>query len=205
MQTMKIRFILLLVSAVSAGIAHADIYRYVDEDGTVHFTNVPQDSRFKVYLKEKRKPDPVTETLGGEIRYYDEKARARYAKPIQDAARATRLDAALIHAVISAESGYNPFARSRKGAAGLMQLMPETAKRYGVKNRLDPAQNISGGARYLRDLIRMFNNDVQLAVAAYNAGENAVVRAGNRIPPYQETMTYVPRVMSYYKKYRTTS
>lgn len=208
LQTMQTRFLLsvvLLVSAVSAGIAHADIYRYVDADGAVHFTNVPQDSRFKVYLKEKRRADPVTETLAGEIRYYDEKERARYAKPIQDAAKATRLDAALIHAVISAESGYNPFARSRKGAAGLMQLMPETAKRYGVKNRLDPAQNISGGARYLRDLIRMFNNDVQLAVAAYNAGERAVVRAGNRIPPYQETMTYVPRVMSYYRKYRTTS
>jgi soluble lytic murein transglycosylase-like protein len=202
---MKTRSILLLASAFSAGIAHADIYRYVDSEGAVHFTNVPQDSRFKVYLKEKRKPDPVTETLGSEIRYYDAKERARYAKPIQDAARATRLEPALIHAVIAAESGYNPFARSRRGAAGLMQLMPETAKRYGVKNRLDPAQNISGGARYLRDLIRMFNNDVQLAVAAYNAGENAVVRAGTRIPPYQETMTYVPRVMSYYKKYRTTS
>jgi soluble lytic murein transglycosylase-like protein len=202
---MKIRLLFLLVSALSAGIAHADIYRYVDADGAVHFTNVPQDSRFKVYLKEKRKPDPVTDTLASEIRYYDEKERARYAKPIQDAARATRLEPALIHAVISAESGYNPFARSRKGAAGLMQLMPETAKRYGVKNRLDPAQNISGGARYLRDLIRMFNNDLQLAIAAYNAGENAVVRAGNRIPPFQETMIYVPRVMSYYKKYRTTS
>ena len=202
---MKIRLLLLLVSALSAGIAHADIYRYVDADGTVHFTNVPQDSRFKVYLKEKRKPDPVTDTLSSEIRYYNEKDRARYAKPIQDAARATRLEPALIHAVISAESGYNPFARSRKGAAGLMQLMPETAKRYGVKNRLDPAQNISGGARYLRDLIRMFNNDLQLAVAAYNAGENAVLRAGNRIPPFQETMTYVPRVMTYYRKYRTTS
>jgi len=202
---MKTRLILLLVSAVSAGIAHADIYRYVDAEGIVHFTNVPQDSRFKVYLKEKRKLDPVTETLASEIRYYNEKDRARYAKPIQDAAKATRLEAALIHAVISAESGYNPFARSRKGAAGLMQLMPETAKRYGVKNRLDPAQNISGGARYLRDLIRLFNNDVQLAVAAYNAGENAVVRAGNRIPPYQETMTYVPRVMTYYRKYRATS
>ena len=202
---MRIRLLLLLVSAISAGIAHADIYRYVDADGTVHFTNVPQDSRFKIYLKEKRKPDPVTDTLASEIRYYDEKDRARYAKPIQDAAKATRLEPALIHAVISAESGYNPFARSRKGAAGLMQLMPETAKRYGVKNRLDPAQNISGGARYLRDLMRMFNNDLQLVVAAYNAGENAVVRAGNRIPPYQETMTYVPRVMTYYRKYRTTS
>ena len=202
---MKKRLLLLLLSAISAGIAHADIYRYVDAEGTVHFTNVPQDSRFKVYLKEKRTPDPVTDTLSSEIHHYGDKERARYAKPIQDAAKATRLEPALIHAVISAESGYNPFARSRKGAAGLMQLMPETAKRYGVKNRLDPAQNINGGARYLRDLIRMFNNDVQLAVAAYNAGENAVVRAGNRIPPYQETMTYVPRVMTYYKKYRTTS
>ena len=202
---MKIRLLLLLVLAISAGIAHADIYRYVDADGTVHFTNVPQDSRFKVYLKEKRTPDPVTDTLASEIRHYDDKDRARYAKPIQDAAKATRLEPALIHAVISAESGYNPLARSRKGAAGLMQLMPETAKRYGVKNRLDPAQNISGGARYLRDLMQMFNNDLQLVAAAYNAGENAVVRAGNRIPPYQETMTYVPRVMTYYKKYRTTS
>ena len=202
---MKKQLLLLLLLAVSAGIAHADIYRYVDADGMVHFTNVPQYSRFKVYLKERRVPDPVADTLASEIRYYDDKERARYAKPIQDAAKATRLDPALIHAVISAESGYNPLARSRKGAAGLMQLMPETAKRYGVKNRLDPEQNISGGARYLRDLIRMFNNDVQLAVAAYNAGENAVVRAGNRIPPYQETMTYVPRVMTYYKKYRTTS
>ena len=202
---MRIQVLLLLVSALSAGIAHADIYRYVDADGTVHFTNVPQDSRFKVYLKEKKTPDPVTDTLASEIRQYNDKDRARYAKPIQDAAKATRLDPALIHAVISAESGYNPYARSRKGAAGLMQLMPETARRYGVTNRLDPAQNISGGARYLRDLIRMFNNDIQLAVAAYNAGENAVMRAGNRIPPYQETMTYVPRVMTYYKKYRTTS
>jgi len=202
---MKIRLLLVLVLAISAGIAHADIYRYVDADGTVHFTNVPQDSRFKVYLKEKRTPDPVTDTLASEIRHYDDKDRARYAKPIQDAAKATRLEPALIHAVISAESGYNPLARSRKGAAGLMQLMPETAKRYGVKNRLDPAQSISGGARYLRDLMQMFNNDLQLVAAAYNAGENAVLRAGNRIPPYQETMTYVPRVMTYYKKYRTAS
>ena len=202
---MKKLTLLLLLWAITAGIAQADIFRYVDSDGTVHFTNVPQDSRFKVYLKEKKALDPVADTLASDIHYYDEKARARYAKPILDAAKATRLDAALIHAVISAESGYNPFARSRKGAAGLMQLMPETANRFGVKTRLDPAQNISGGARYLRDLIRMFNNDLQLAVAAYNAGENAVVRAGNRIPPYQETMAYVPRVMTYYRKYRTAS
>lgn len=199
--TMRIRPLLFLVWAISAGFAHADIYRYVDADGTVHFTNVPHDSRYKVYIKSKT-PNPVTETLASEIRHYDARDRERYAKHIQQAAKVNKLEPALIHAVISAESGYNPLARSRKGAAGLMQLMPETAKRYGVKNRLDPAQNIDGGARYLRDLIRMFNNDVQLAVAAYNAGENAVVKYGNRIPPYPETMTYVPRVMTYYKKYR---
>lgn len=203
---MKTRLLLLLATAISAGIAHADIYRYVDSDGQVHFTNVPTDSRYKVYRKNRSNSgNPVAETLAGEVRYYNEKARARYAKHIQDAARLTQLDPALIHAVISAESGYNPFARSKKGAAGLMQLMPETAKRYGVKNRLDPAENIHGGARYLRDLVQMFNNDLQLAVAAYNAGENAVVKYGNRIPPYSETMTYVPRVMTYYRKYRTAS
>ena len=201
---MGTRLFFLLVSAISAGIAHADIYRYVDADGTVHYTNVPHDSRYRVYLKEKKKPDPVAETLASEIRHYDAKERARYAKHILDAARINKLEPALIHAVISAESGYNPFARSRKGAAGLMQLMPATAKRYGVTNRLDPAQNIRGGSRYLRDLVRMFNNDLHLAVAAYNAGENAVVKHGNRIPPYSETMTYVPRVMSYYRKYRTS-
>jgi soluble lytic murein transglycosylase-like protein len=203
---MRIRFFFLLVLAVSAGIARADIYRYVDANGAVQFTNVPPDSRYKVYLKEKRqKPDPVAQTLTAELRYYDNKARSRYDRYIHEAARLTKLEPALLHAVISAESGYNPLARSHKGAAGLMQLMPETAKRYGVRNRLDPAQSIHGGARYLRDLVRMFNNDLQLAVAAYNAGENAVVRHGNRIPPYIETMTYVPRVMNYYKKYRTTS
>lgn len=203
---MGTRFLLLLLLAVSAGIAQADIYRYVDADGAVQFTNVPHDSRYKVYLKEKRKkPDPIAQTLASELRYYNVEARSRYARHIHEAAMFTKLEPALIHAVISAESGYNPLARSRAGAAGLMQLMPDTAKRYGVKNRLDPVQSIHGGARYLRDLVRLFNNDLQLAVAAYNAGENAVVRHGNRIPPYSETMTYVPRVMSYYKKYRTTS
>ncbi len=199
------RLCALLMSALAVSFAQADIYRHVAADGTVHFTNVPQDSRFKIYLREKKVRSPVRETLAGDIRRYAEKNRARYAKHIQAAAKANRLEAALIHAVISAESGYNPFARSPKGATGLMQLMPQTAKRYGVKNSLDPAQNIRGGSRYLADLIRLFNNDVHLAVAAYNAGENAVMKFGNRIPPYQETMIYVPRVMNYYRTYRAAS
>jgi hypothetical protein len=104
---------------------------HVDADGTVHFTNVPQDSRFKVYLKERKTPDAVTDTLSSEIRHYDEKERARYAKPIREAARATRLEPALIHAVISAESGYNPFARSPKGAA----------KERKIDHRNDPTRH----------------------------------------------------------------
>ena len=202
---LMLRLSVLMVLTLAADFVLADIYRHVAADGSVHFTNVPQDSRFSLYLREKEPASPVRETLSGAIRRYAEKDRARYAKHIQAAAKANRLEAALIHAVISAESGYNPFARSPKGATGLMQLMPQTAKRYGVKNSLDPAQNIRGGSRYLADLIRLFNNDVHLAVAAYNAGENAVMKFGNRIPPYQETMIYVPRVMNYYRTYRAAS
>ncbi len=119
------------------------------------------------------------------------------------AARETDVEPALIHAVIAVESGYNPAARSRYGALGLMQLMPGTARRYGVTNRLDPAQNIRGGARYLRDLMAMFDNDLQLVLAAYNAGEEAVIRHGRRIPPFRATVAFVPRVMGHYWKFRS--
>jgi soluble lytic murein transglycosylase-like protein len=185
--------------------AWADIFRYIDQDGHVHYTNVPSDSRFKLYLKSPEPEHAVSRTLASEVRYYPPKDRQRYARHIRAAAKANRLDPALLHAVISAESGYNPFARSHKGATGLMQLMPDTARRYGAKNLLDPAQNIHAGAKYLRDLMDLFNEDLQLVLAAYNAGENAVMRAGMQIPPYAETMTYVPRVITYYRKYRTSS
>jgi soluble lytic murein transglycosylase-like protein len=187
--------------ALCSGQACADIYRYVNANGGIVFTDMrPSGRPYKVVVKDSSTPAPAAPRAP--LRAVSAEERARYAGHILSAAKASNLEPELIHAVISAESGYNPFARSRKGAVGLMQLMPETALRYSVRNRLDPAQNIDGGTRYLRDLLRMFNNDLRLALAAYNAGENAVVKYGNRIPPYPETVAYVPRVLSYYRMYR---
>ena len=102
----------------------------------------------------------------------------------------------------TAESAFNPNALSRAGASGLMQLMPDTARRYGVRNIFDPVENVHGGVRYLKDLLAMFNGDMKLALAGYNAGENAVIRAGNRVPPYPETQNYVPKVIDIYHRFR---
>jgi soluble lytic murein transglycosylase-like protein len=110
------------------------------------------------------------------------------------------VDAKLLHAVITVESGYNQTAVSPKGATGLMQLMPATARRYGKFNLLDANENIRAGASYLRDLLAMFDNNIELALAAYNAGENAVIRHGRRLPPYAETQRYVPLVVAHYRR-----
>jgi soluble lytic murein transglycosylase-like protein len=194
----------LVASAVLPTTARADIYRYVDEAGTVHFTNIPNDARFKLYMTTQKAPDAVTNVLTSRgVHAYPTEARRKFHAHILAAARVYQLEPALLHAVISAESGYNPLARSAKGARGLMQLMPDTARRYGVDNPLDPRQNIYGGAAYLRDLLTLFGNDMNLALAAYNAGEGSVMEYGNRIPPYRETTQYVPKVLLYYKRYKT--
>lgn len=126
-----------------------------------------------------------------------------FAKLIDDAARNAALDPALVHAVIAVESGYNPAARSPKGAVGLMQLLPETASRYGVHNAAhSPEANLKAGTLYLSDLMQMFDQRIDLALAAYNAGENAVMRYGQRIPPYRETQLYVPAVLARYQEWR---
>jgi soluble lytic murein transglycosylase-like protein len=124
-----------------------------------------------------------------------------YDSMVDKIARTYGVESALLHAVITVESRYSPKAVSKSGALGLMQLMPETAKRYGVADPLDPLQNLRGGARYLRYLLKKYNNDTNLALAAYNAGEASVAKYGNQIPPYPETKNYVPRVMGYYQKY----
>jgi soluble lytic murein transglycosylase-like protein len=198
--TLKISFLLLFALTFSSGYLHAAMYRYVDSAGVVKVTDqVPVGRRYMTINLRHAAGVPH------EPAAYPTETRSRYAAQVHAAARETELEPALIHAVISAESGYNPSARSPAGAVGLMQLMPQTAARYQVKDSLDPAANIRGGTRYLRDLLKMFDNDLSLALAAYNAGEHAVIRHGNRIPPYRETARYVPRVLAYYRKYLTNS
>jgi soluble lytic murein transglycosylase-like protein len=181
----------------------ADIYAYTAPDGAVSLSNVPTDERYAVLIAA---PKPVVAVpavvVAGKLPS-GLAAKAGYDKLVERVSRSYGLESALLHAVISVESRYNPKAVSGKGAAGLMQLMPDTAKRYGVADRFDPRQNLEGGARYLRDLLRLFDNNVSLALAAYNAGENAVARYGNRIPPYRETLNYVPRVLDFYQRYQT--
>jgi soluble lytic murein transglycosylase-like protein len=184
-----------------AGESRADIYAFTDEKGVPHFSNVPDDRRYTLLMRTE------TDTPSAAPRVRSRSAHrgidgTLYAHEISRAASSSQLESALLHAVIAAESGYNPRAVSGKGAMGLMQLMPGTARRYGAVDPYDPAQNIRAGALYLRDLLALFNNDVQLALAAYNAGENSVIKYGNRIPPFRETTNYVPRVMAFYQEYK---
>jgi soluble lytic murein transglycosylase-like protein len=125
--------------------------------------------------------------------------RKRFTGHVDKIARIYHLDPGLIDAVISVESAYDPGAVSNKGALGLMQLMPDTARRFDVSDPLDPVSNMHGGARYLRWLMDRFDNDLDLVLAAYNAGEGALAEHGNRIPPYEETRTYVARVRKLYE------
>ena len=197
----RVRLLMWVAMVMCSGAARADLYGFVDGErvSVIYSDTQPADARYTLFSKDK--PSPISDAPdalpGGKGL-----APSHFSGHILAAAKATKVDAALIHAVISVESGYNPSARSRAGAVGLMQLMPGTAKRYGVKNRLDPGQNIHGGAQYLRDLKVQFDDNLQLVLAAYNAGEGAVLRFGGRIPPYRETAAYVPKVLSTYKKFR---
>lgn len=184
--------------------AQEDIFSFTDTDGAVHLSNVPDNRQYKLMLAEPHdQADMRRITASPGKPDFDAQKRLLYNPLIAQAADRHGIDPALLHAVISVESGYNPSAVSKRGAKGMMQVMPETARRYGVFDLYDPAQNIDVGARYLTDLMKMFNNDVSLVLAAYNAGENAVIRNGNRIPPYRETVAYVPKVIDYYKKYQS--
>ena len=172
------------------------VYRYIDRNGNSTFSDRVRHKGYKE-VKLRATPRRKIEVTSGS--FYAK--RKQYGTVVKRAAQAHRIPVSLLHAIISAESGYNAEAVSRAGAVGLMQLMPATASRYGVKDRKDPIDSIRGGSRYFRYLLDLFDNDIRLALAAYNAGENAVIKYGRRIPPYRETQNYVKRVLKFYEEY----
>ncbi len=181
--------------AASGAVAAPKIYTYLDAQGLRHYTDVPDNNRYRLLIL-----SPNDRTVSGER--YDLRRLARasqYDSIIEHAAVSAAIEANLLRAVIVVESGFNSRAVSKRGAVGLMQLMPATASRFGVRNAYDARQNVHGGALYLKFLMDHFGQDMRLALAAYNAGEAAVERNGRQIPPYSETMAYVPRVLKIYR------
>jgi len=166
------------------GVASSEIYKYVDENGVIYYTDTPKGKGTEV----------VHSSPSSEPTYEDP---SDYHSIVKNTAGKYNLDPSLIHAVIKTESNYNKYAVSRKGAMGLMQLMPSTAQDLGVENPFHPIQNIDGGARYLRQLLEKFNWNLTLALAAYNAGPETVKKYGN-VPPIKETRDYVRKVLSLY-------
>ncbi|AYF89975.1 lytic transglycosylase domain-containing protein [Pseudomonas sp. DY-1] len=191
--------VLSSILASSAFCAHADIFRVVSADGSITLTNIQRSDRKLVRVAREKPLLAKAPSLVQPIRKGKTKA-PRYALIVAQAAFDYELPAELLHAVIQTESNYDPSALSPKGAAGLMQLMPDTAKDLGVQDVFDPAANVRGGARYLKRLMTMFDNDLSLALAAYNAGPGTVLAYGSAIPPYPETQRYVPSVLGHYQR-----
>jgi len=178
-------FVFLLLTT-----AYADIYKYEDESGVIHFTDTPTHSGFKLYLR----------TGFFNVKNYKDYFK-KYDSIIFKYSKEFGVEYPLVKAVIRAESGYNPRAVSPKGAMGLMQLMPETASLLECENPFDPESNIRTGIKYLRYLLNYFKGNVDLALAAYNAGPKNVIKYNYTIPPYNETRTYVRKVKEFYKYY----
>lgn len=173
--------------------ANADVYKKIGNDGRVFFTDRPSGLGYKLILRMPKKGTLANKRF--------QKNRRLHLPMILSQARKYGVDPALVLAVVHVESGYDEVAESKAGAIGLMQLMPATAQRYDVSDRKSPLQNVGGGVRYLRDLLKQFDFDIKLSLAAYNAGENAVIKYGNKIPPYPETQAYVKRVLANYQSY----
>lgn len=178
--------LLVLLTAIPG---QADIYMYIDKDGVIHFTNTPTSGKYRVYMKERPKKAAAS------------KASNRYDAIIKTAAKYHGVAFALVKSIIRVESNFNPKAVSHKGALGLMQIMPENVKDLKIKNPFDPKENIMGGARYFKRMLDRFNGKLSLALAAYNAGPEAVKQYQD-IPPYAETENYVKKVLKYYYLYK---
>jgi soluble lytic murein transglycosylase-like protein len=191
----RLAFLIATLIAASSAAASPKIYTYMDAQGLRHYTDVPDNNRYRLLVL-----SPQDRTASGDR--YDMQLLAKasqYDSIIEHAALSAAVESNLLRAVIVVESGFNSHAVSKRGAVGLMQLMPATASRFGVSNPFDAQQNVHAGARYLKFLIDRFGHDIRLALAAYNAGEDAVARNGGQIPPFSETMAYVPRVLKIYK------
>jgi len=187
-----LRIFLIIFACLCPSVLRADIYRYVDPDGVVHFTNTPCDVKCDLYIREA----PVREEsppAGDLTRVWMDEYVDRFS-------RANDLSPALVKAIIRAESNGERFAVSPKGAQGMMQLMPFTSKRLKVSDPFDPVENIEGGVKYIKELFGAFEGNLVYTVAAYNAGPEAVRKYGG-VPPYKETRQYVERVLDYYRQY----
>jgi soluble lytic murein transglycosylase len=182
-------FMTVLFNPVWIKSVHADIYVYIDNQGVLHFTNVPTSPVYKFYMRER-----PSKSLGAD-------ATDKYDLFITKASQRHGLSFPLLKAIIKVESDFNPRAVSKKGAMGLMQIMPENIKRLKVKDPFDPWENIMAGARYFKLLLDRFNGKVPLTLAAYNAGPDAVAQY-QRIPPYKETEAYVRKVMKYFYAFK---
>ena len=231
MASLRIRtgqLLLWLAAMLAAGTAHADIFGYIDAEGTAHFSTVKLDDRYQLFVRGDQefnsaqfKGTTPGATPGAALvprnrsplflYLVQHPNLKKYEGLLEQAARDYSLEPALLKAIMAAESGFNPTAVSPKGALGLMQLMPATAERYGVSGDLkksidqklfDPKTNIRLGARYLRDLRALFPGKPDLVIASYNAGEGAVQRYRNTIPPYPETRNYVQLVTQFYQFYQ---
>ena len=181
-----------LQSSLSSSTLYADIYMYIDQNGVVHFTNVltTSDSDYRIYVKERREDSYGIYTAN------------QYDHFIREASELYSVSYPLLKAIIKAESDFNPRAVSKKGALGLMQLMPENVKAMRITDPFDPWENIMGGARYFRQMLDRFEGKLSLSLAAYNAGPTTVERYNYKIPPYKETEKYVERVLRYYYSYK---
>lgn len=173
--------------------AYGEIYRYIDPEGRLIFTDKPKHAG---YIR-------LEKTVTGwtvKPSYSWKRNQKKLSGTIKRIAKRHQLSPELVHAMIMVESAYNPQAISKAGAQGLMQLMPATAHRFGVSDPYNPTENINGGTKYMKHLLNMFENNLPLALAAYNAGENAVIKYNNRIPPYKETRNYVKKVLKHFRK-----
>jgi len=195
---MKLKNFLIIVFVLAGFPLHAQIYKHIDKNGVVHYSNIrPKVNNYKIVNLKCRSCGWRRSVDWNRVPLYMEE----FTPEILDACEKYAVDEAFVRAVIHAESSFKPKAVSDMGAQGLMQLMPATQKRFGVRSAFNPRQNIKGGVAYLRILLDLFDNDTELAAAAYNAGENAVKRNGG-VPPYEETRNFVKRVETLRKRYR---